>query len=173
MLAKIKTFPDLVTFIDDLYENALRYDYNKLRKDNFIKKFEQSKNFSTAAISFNQDFKSHDLFAKKRRITQRKYQALPTTTLCYQFVKLVAERSKFYKFCARHNESFAFNNVIKYNGSNIKSWISTVRAAFLTCGKSHFLENEIQSDNEEYYDYQLLINFRKHARFSHRHSRSK
>ena len=60
MLAKIKTFPDLVTFIDDLYENALRYDYNKLRKDDFIKKFEQSKNFSTAAISFNQDFKSHN-----------------------------------------------------------------------------------------------------------------
>ncbi|KAH9515795.1 hypothetical protein DERF_006572 [Dermatophagoides farinae] len=89
------------------------------------------------------------------------------------FGKLVAERSKFYKFCTRHNESFAFNNVIKYNGSNIKSWISTVRAAFLTCGKSHFLENEIQPDNEEYYDYQLLINFRKHARFSHRHSRSK
>ncbi|KAH7637409.1 hypothetical protein HUG17_7615 [Dermatophagoides farinae] len=58
-------------------------------------------------------------------------------------------------------ESFAFNNVIKYNGSNIKSWISTVRTAFQTCNKSHFLEAEISSDHEEYSDYQRFFGLLK------------
>ena len=33
-------------------------------------------------------------------------------------------------------ETFAFNNVQKYDITNIESWISTVRSAFQTCGKS-------------------------------------
>ena len=52
MLAKIKKFSDLVSYIDELYENALQYDYNKIRKDEASKKFDQpKKNLSTAAIT--------------------------------------------------------------------------------------------------------------------------
>ena len=47
-------------------------------------------------------------------------------------------------------ETFVFGQVVKYDGSNVKAWISTVRSAFNACGKSHFLEREIQPTEAEY-----------------------
>ena len=52
MLAKIRNFEQLVDYIDKLYDDALHYDYNKIRKDNVAKKPEPPKRSnSTAAIS--------------------------------------------------------------------------------------------------------------------------
>ena len=50
-------------------------------------------------------------------------------------------------------ETFVFGQVVKYDGSNVKAWISTVRSAFNACGKSHFLEREIQPTEAEYAEY--------------------
>ncbi|KAH9523010.1 hypothetical protein DERF_006561 [Dermatophagoides farinae] len=52
MLAKIRNFEQLVDYIGKLYDDALHYDYNKIRKDNLSKKPEPpQRSNSTAAIS--------------------------------------------------------------------------------------------------------------------------
>ncbi|KAH7645878.1 hypothetical protein HUG17_1416 [Dermatophagoides farinae] len=54
MLAKIKDFDQLVNYIDKLYDEALCYDYNKIRKDSPLKKQEPPMiSNSTAAITTN------------------------------------------------------------------------------------------------------------------------
>ncbi|KAH7639741.1 hypothetical protein DERF_005152 [Dermatophagoides farinae] len=54
MLAKIKDFDQLVSYIDKLYDEALCYDYNKIRKDSPLKKQEPPMiSNSTAAITTN------------------------------------------------------------------------------------------------------------------------
>ena len=51
------------------------------------------------------------------------------------------------------HDSFVLNQVTKYNGSNIKSWLSTVKSAFKSCGYSRFLESEIPQTDPEYKSY--------------------
>lgn len=51
-------------------------------------------------------------------------------------------------------EIFAFNQVIKYDGTNINKWIISVRSAFQMCEKEHFLCDELPIGHHEYYDYQ-------------------
>uniref|UniRef100_A0A6P6Y266 Uncharacterized protein LOC113793719 n=1 Tax=Dermatophagoides pteronyssinus TaxID=6956 RepID=A0A6P6Y266_DERPT len=48
MLAKIKTFEELVKYVDQIYEEALLYDYNKIKKNPYDG---QRKSLNTAAIS--------------------------------------------------------------------------------------------------------------------------
>nr|XP_027205022.1 uncharacterized protein LOC113798658 [Dermatophagoides pteronyssinus] len=52
MLVKVKKFEDLVKFIDELYEDAVRYDYNKveLNDSSSRRKEDFSRNASSAAI---------------------------------------------------------------------------------------------------------------------------
>nr|XP_046920439.1 uncharacterized protein LOC124500412 [Dermatophagoides farinae] len=56
-----------------------------------------------------------------------------------------------------NHESFALNQVVKYNGSNIKIWLSTVKSAFRSCGYSRFLESEILPDDSQYRSYENCL----------------
>ena len=54
-------------------------------------------------------------------------------------------------------ETFVCNNVQKYDGTNIKTWISTIQAAFQTSDESHFLK----CDLKEYVDFQRFFGLQK------------
>ena len=51
------------------------------------------------------------------------------------------------------HDSFVLNQVTKHNGTNIKSWLSTVKSAFKSCGFSRFLESEISQSDPEFKSY--------------------
>ncbi|KAH9522329.1 hypothetical protein DERF_005912 [Dermatophagoides farinae] len=56
-----------------------------------------------------------------------------------------------------NHENFALNQVVKYNGSNIKIWLSTVKSAFRSCGYSKFLESEILPNDPQYNSYENCL----------------
>ncbi|KAH7644267.1 hypothetical protein HUG17_6629 [Dermatophagoides farinae] len=53
------------------------------------------------------------------------------------------------------------DQVTKYDGVNIKEWSSSVRSAFLTCGKEHFLRSELPTGHPEYSLYQRYFGLMK------------
>lgn len=54
-------------------------------------------------------------------------------------------------------ETFVFSQVCKYDGNNIKDWSRTVKSAFQSCGKSHFLKSELPISHPEYHEYERLF----------------
>ena len=56
-----------------------------------------------------------------------------------------------------NHENYVLSQIVKYDGKNLKHWLSSVKAAFKSCGYSHFLESEIEPTHPDYHLYQNCL----------------
>lgn len=56
-----------------------------------------------------------------------------------------------------NHENYVFSQIVKYDGKNLKHWITSVKAAFKSCGYSHFLEGELDSTHPDFQLYQNCL----------------
>ncbi|KAH9424861.1 hypothetical protein DERP_009083 [Dermatophagoides pteronyssinus] len=56
-----------------------------------------------------------------------------------------------------NHENYVLSQIVKYDGKNLKHWLSSVKAAFKSCGYSHFLESELEATHPDYHLYQNCL----------------
>ncbi|KAH9511344.1 hypothetical protein DERF_009812 [Dermatophagoides farinae] len=56
-----------------------------------------------------------------------------------------------------NHENYVLSQIVKYDGKNLKHWLTSVKSAFRSCGYSHFLESELDENHPDYAIYQNCL----------------